>query len=157
VDGVEAKRFKDQITAAKEFWSNVVGGKMLRLTGDKIRGEGAATIATYWLIGEPSAAGMLRPQDTHVVGGPLQICADDMVQSFQAALMSRLIQAGMLIISSNYDAAFIAAQNDTINNLVQHFLDPGLGLNPFASGGPSHLDFVKDGALLKLSIQVDHV
>jgi hypothetical protein len=157
VDGVEAKRFKDQITAAKEFWTNIVGSKMLRLTGDKIRGEGAATIATYWLIGEPSAAGMLRPQDTHVVGGPYQTCLDEMVQSFQAALMSRLIQAGMQIISSDFDGSVIAAQNATINHLVQSLVNPGLGITPFATGGLSHVDFVKDGALLKLSIQVDQI
>jgi hypothetical protein len=157
VDGIEAKRFKDQVAAAKQYWEQIVSTKMLRLTGDKIRGEGAGTIATFWLTGEDSAAGKLRLQDTHVVGGPFQVCADDMIQSLRAALMQRLVQAGVLIFSSNYDAAVIAVQNDTINNLVQHFLDPGLGLNPFASGGPSHLDFVKEGELLKLSIQVDHV
>lgn len=155
VDGVEAKRFKDQITAAKQFWIDAAGKKMLRLTGDRIRGEGAATIATYWLIGEPKAAGMLRAQDTHVVGGPFRVCSDDMAQSFQAALMPRLIQAGVLIFSSNNDPAVIAVQNTAINHLVQSLIDPTMGMTPFAPGGLSHVDFVRQGALLNLSIQVD--
>jgi hypothetical protein len=157
VDGIEAKRFKDQVTASKGFWSEIVGGKMLRLTGDKVRGRGAATIATYWLIGEPMAVGMLRPQDTGVMGGPYRICQEDLTQSFQAALMSRLVQAGVWIFNSKYDAALIASQNVTINHLVQSFVDPAFGLIPFAPGGESHLDFVKEGTLLKISLKVSQV
>jgi hypothetical protein len=157
VDGIEAKRFKDQVAAAKQYWEAAVGTKMLRLTGDKIRGEGAGTIATLWLTGEESAAGMLRPQDTHVVGGPYRVCLEDMIQSLRAALMQRFVQAGVLIFSSNYDAAVIATQNGSINHLVQSLVDPSLGLTPFATGGISHVDFVKEGELLKLSIQVDQI
>jgi len=157
VDGVEAKRFKDQVTASKRFWEEIVGEKMLRLTGDRIRGEGAGTIATFWLVGDVRAAGMLRPQDTGVVGGPFQVCKVALIQSFKAALMQRLIQAGVTIFASNNDAAVITAQNDTINSLVQSLVDPALGLTPFTTGGVSHVDFVKVGALLKLSIQVDRI
>ena len=157
VDGIEAKLFKEQVAAAKQYWESIVGTKMLRLTGDKIRGEGAGTIATLWLTGEESAAGKLRPQDTHVIGGPYRVCQEDMIQSLRAALMQRFVQAGVLIFSSNYDAAVISAQNDSINHLVQSLADPGLGLMPFASGALSHVDFVKEGELLKLSIQVSQV
>jgi hypothetical protein len=41
-----------------------------------------------------------------------------------------------------------------INDLVQRFVDQTLNLKPFAPGGKSHLDYVKEGALLKLSLQV---
>lgn len=157
VDGIEAKRFKDQVAASKRFWTEVVGAKMLRLTGDKIRGRGAATIATYWLIGDDKAAGMLRPQDTGVVGGPLRVCKTELIQSFQAALMQRLIQAGVLIFSSKYDAAVITKENDTINSLITGMIAPELGLEPFSTGGASHLEYVKQGALLKLSIQVSAI
>jgi hypothetical protein len=117
VDGVEAKRFKDQIQATKDFWSKKVGDKSLRLTGDSIRGEGAATIAVHWLIGEPSAAGMLRSQDTGLLGGPYRICPEDLASSLKAALMPKLVKAGMAIFNNKYEASTIVRQN-----LVQHHI-----------------------------------
>ena len=157
VDGIEAKEFKRRITETKNNWVEGISYGILRLTGDKIRGQGAATIATYWLIGEPTAVGMVREQDTGVQGGPYQICQDTLIQAFQSALMERLIQAGMKIFNSRYDQTVISRENDVTNLLVDKFVDTGLGLAGFSTGGDSHLDFVKEGALLKLSLQVSRV
>ena len=51
----------------------------------------------------------------------------------------------------------ISAHNDRTNNMVQHFLNPGLGLNPFATVGPSHVDYIMEDDQLFLDIQVDRV
>jgi hypothetical protein len=157
VDGITAKKFKDQVTLSQGFWPEKVKDEVMRLTGDRIRAEGAATIAVYWLIGKPSAAGMLRPQDTGVVGGPYRVCKPMLVPSFKAALMGRLVQAGLDALASNLDPTRITLQNGVINELIQGDVDPALGLEPFATGGASHLDYVKQGALLKLSLQVSRV
>ncbi|MBI4834244.1 MAG: hypothetical protein HY811_05445 [Planctomycetes bacterium] len=157
VDGVVAKRFKDVVSFAKKFWSEAIGKGVLRLTGDKRRDSGAATIATHWLIGEPMAAGMLRPQDTGVVGGPYRVCRIELVQALKAALMERLVQAGVVIFNANYSMPVITAENTVINTLIQGFIDPALGLESFTPGGASHLDFAKQGALLKISLQVSQV
>ncbi|MBI4833615.1 MAG: hypothetical protein HY811_02180 [Planctomycetes bacterium] len=157
VDGIEAKEFKRRITETKGNWAQGIGYGILRLTGDKIRGKGAATIATYWLIGEPTTVGMVREQDTGLQGGPYQICPDEFIQAFQSALMERLIQAGMKIFQSRYDASVISRENDVTNLLVDKFVDSGLSLAGFSTGGASHLDFVKEGALLKLSLAVSQM
>ncbi|MBI4833409.1 MAG: trypsin-like peptidase domain-containing protein [Planctomycetes bacterium] len=157
VDGVTAKRFKDIVSFAKKFWTETVGKGVLRLTGDKVRGQGAATIATYWLTGEPMAAGMVRPQDTGIIGGPYRVCRIELVQALKAALMNRLVQAGMVIFNSQLSMPIITEENTTTNTLIQGFIDPALGLESFTPGGASHLDFVKQGALLKLSLQVSQV
>lgn len=156
-DGVPAKQFKDQVSATKNLWGRRVRGKTLRLTGDAINGVGAATIASYWLIGEPLASGMLRPQDTLITGAPFRICPAEMEQSLQSALMQRLVQAGGMIFNSKDDPTIITRENTTNNRLVQGFVDPALGIDPFTPGGLSHLDFVKVGALMKLSLQVSRV
>lgn len=154
VDGVIAKHFKDQVAASKPYWTKEVGGKVMRLVGDRVRGEGATTIAVYWLTGEPMTVGMLRPQDTGVIGGPYRIGREDLIQPFKAALMARLIQGGMAILNSDYGTALITQENASTNSLVQGFVDPALGIDPFTTGGTSHLDFVKVGVNLKLSLQV---
>jgi len=157
VDGVVAKRFKDQVSATKGLWSRMTGKKTLRITGDGIRGLGAGAIAGYWLIGEQRAASMLRPQDNGLVGGPFRICQIEMVQFMQPALTQGLIRGAMAILDSKFDSAEIAAVNATINHFVQSLVDPALGMIPFATGADSHLDFVKVGANLKLSIQVSQI
>lgn len=154
VDGIPGKHYQEQVTASKHIWAKKVAGKSLRLTGDRIRGEGAATIAVHWLIGEPSAVGMLRPQDTGVKGSPARVCAVELAASFTPALMGRLTQAGILIFNCDYASAVIQEENRITNLLIQNLVDPGLGLAEFAPGGASHLDYVKQGALFKLSLRV---
>jgi len=157
VDGVKAKRFKDLVNNARSSVAEQLRTKVLRITGDRVHGIGAGAIACYWLTGEATVAGKLRPGDQLVDGAPSMICQPDMVQAFRAALMNRLVQASMLISNSNYSATIIAEQNTTNNHLVQTFVDPGLGLMPFAPGAGSNVDFVIEDGIYKLRLKATQI
>ena len=157
VDGIPAKRYKELIDLARNEFSRGTAKRTLPFTGVKIEELGPAPIAVRWLVGEAKVVGKLRNADKVLEGGPFLITNKRERSALKTALMQRLVQAGAAIIRANFSSAVIAAQNDLINNLVQHFLDPGLGLNPFAAGGPSHVDYVMEHTDLWLDIQVDRV
>jgi len=157
VDGIPAKRFKETVERMKAHFGKGVAERSLPFTGTKIEGRGCAPIAALWLVKDVRTLDWLRAGDKVLEGGPIIICAPQEPSGFKSALTGRLIQAGAAIVKSNYDAAVMASQNDRTNNLVQHFLDPGLGLNPFATGGPSHVDYIMEHDQLFLEIQVDRV
>jgi len=157
VDGVKAKRFKDAVNNARSYIADQLRAKALRITGDRVHGIGAGSIAVYWLTGEPTVAGKLRPGDQLIDGAPSRICQIEMVQAFRAALMNRFVQGAMLISNSNYDAAIITEQNTINNHLVQTFVDPGLGLIPFAPGAGSNVDFVIEDGIYKLRLKATTV
>jgi hypothetical protein len=127
------------------------------MTGFKDEGRGPASLAGLWLTGDQLVLRDLRSGDRVEAGGPFLICASQERSGFKSALVQRLIQAGAVILKAHLTDSVISAHNDRTNNLVQHFLDPGLGLNPFATGGPSHVDFTKENNQLFLEIQVDRV
>jgi hypothetical protein len=156
-DGVKAKRYKDAVTASLPYMMEQLRMKVLRMTGDRAHGIGAGAIAVYWLTGEATVAGKLRQGDQLIDGGPTRICPADMVQAFRAALMNRFVQAAMLISNSNYDTAVITAQNDSNNHLVQSFVDPGVGLMPFATGAPSNVDFIVEDGIFKLRLKATQI
>ena len=157
VDGVPAKRFKDKVARSKTAYGKGVAARTLPMTGFKDEGRGPVAIAGLWLTGDQTVLRDLRSGDRVEAGGPLLICAPQERSGFKSALVQRLIQAGAVILKANLTDSVISAHNDRTNNLVQHFLDPGLGLNPFATGGPSHVDFTKENNHLFLEIQVDKV
>ena len=157
VDGVPAKRFKEAVERAREAFSKGIAKRTLPLTGDRRAGRGPAAIAALWLVGDNRVEEYLRAGDDVLEGGPYEICSPRMAPVFKAGLTGRIIQAGAFIIKRDRNPVEIAKQNDQINNLVQSFLDPGLGLNPFAAGGPSHVDFILDHGELYLEIQIDKV
>jgi hypothetical protein len=157
VDGVKAKRFKDAVNNARSYIAEQLRAKILRVTGDRANGIGAGAIACYWLTGEATVAGKLRPVDQLIAGAPTRICQVEMVQSFRAALMNRFVQGAMLISNSNYDAAIITEQNTINNHLVQTFVDPGLGLVPFAPGAGSNVDFVIEDGIYKLRLKATQI
>jgi len=157
VDGVPAKRFKDKVARSKTAYGKGVAARTLPMTGFKDEGRGPVSIAGLWLTGDQTVLRDLRSGDRVEAGGPIIICAPQERSGFKAALVQRLIQAGAVILKAHLTDSVISAHNDRTNNLVQHFLDPGLGLNPFATGGPSHVDFTKENNYLFLEIQVDRV
>ena len=157
VDGVPAKRFKDKVARSKTAYGKGVAARTLPMTGFKDEGRGPVSIACLWLTGDQMVLRDLRSGDRVEAGAPIIICAPQERSGFKSALVQRLIQAGAVILKANLTDSVISAHNDRTNNLVQHFLDPGLGLNPFATGGPSHVDFTKENKHLFLEIQVDKV
>jgi hypothetical protein len=157
VDGVKAKRFKDAVSAARPHMLEQLREKLLRVTGDKVHGIGAGTIAVYWLTGEPTVAGKLRPGDQLITGSPTRVCSIEMVQAFRAALMNRFVQGAMMISNENYSAASFTEQNTINNHLVQSLVDPGLGLVPFAPGAGSNVDFVMEDGVFKLRLKATQI
>jgi hypothetical protein len=131
--------------------------KLLRVTGDRAHGIGAGAIAVYWLTGEPTVAGKLRPGDQLIAGGPTRVCLAETVQAFRAAMMNRFVQGALLISNSNYSTAMMTEQNTINNHLVQSLIDPALGLVPFATGGESNVDFIHEDGVFKLRLKASEI
>ena len=124
VDGVVAKRFKDQVNNSKTAWADAVAQKGLRLTGDKIRGT-LATQALYWATGDPLANQMTNGH-TLMTGAPYDLTQGVLRQQFRSAMAGLIVQAGILIIAADFDAAVITAQNTRLCALATMFADAAL-------------------------------
>ena len=120
VDGVEARRFKDQVNNSKDNWASIAAQKTLRITGDKIRGMYAPQ-AIYWMTGDHLANQMTNGH-TLVAGAPYDFTgASGLGQTFRAAMVNLLTQAGILILDSDMLAAELTAQNTRLNALAEMF------------------------------------
>lgn len=122
VDGVVAKVFKDRVDAAKDRWALAVGSKVLRLTGDKVRGRGVAPIAIYYLVGDARAADFLHADD-YSDGSPYDIAKAYQRVALKASVQQRLVQGGMMIINQNLQASAITAENNTNTELLNGLRD----------------------------------
>lgn len=157
VDGITAKRFKELVEKMKSVFGSGIAARTLPFTGTKIEGRGCATIAGYWLTNDRTVLDMLRAGDVVLQGNPYLITKLVKISAFKAALMQRLTQAGSAIVKANYDAMVIASQNTRTNEIIQGFIDPALGLDPFTTGGLSHVDYIQIDKQLFLDVQVSQV
>lgn len=158
VDGIPAKRFKEAVENAKGIYAKRTANRGLPFTGSYLYGLGPATITPLWLVNDSRVEGMLRAGDDVYEGGPTLICRPLVKSGFKAALTQRLIQAGSRILKVGLDPTIMGFQNDRINQLVQGFIDPALGLEPFTTGGLSRVDYIIGPAkALFLEIQVSQV
>jgi len=123
VDGVKAKRFAENVVNKKGNWSEEVGKKTLRLTGDKIRGRGVAAINAHLLVGYAVAMDWLRQGDLWLGGAPYDIAKDGLEGSLKAAVMQMVTRAGLTILASGFDADTITRQNTNILNLLNSLRD----------------------------------
>lgn len=156
VDGVAAKRFKEAVANKKTNWATMVAQLTLRITGDKIRGRGASAICAYSLVGLPGVMGMLRPADIWVAGTPYNIARTGERPALKAAVQGRLVQAGITIIISGFDAAIIAAQNGITATLLTGLADVTKA-DPFVAVPAPDVNFcsyVYDGGKLFLHTRV---
>jgi hypothetical protein len=154
-DGVVAKDFKERVDNAKDRWALQVGDKTLRLTGDKIRGRGAAPIAAFYLVGDARAKAWIREGD---VGGdePYNIARDGERASLKAAIQQRLVQGGQMIINSKFDATVITNQNTVNTTVLNGFRDPAKA-EPFVvtpAADKCHCIWVKENAIFYLHVLV---
>lgn len=122
IDGVVAKLFKESVQAAKDNWAIRMGQGTLRLTGDRIRGRGPAPIAAFYLVGDNRAKDWVGPAGTSD-GEPYNVARDRERNSFKAAMLSRLVQSGLMIIKSEFDTAEITVQNTVTANLLNGLRD----------------------------------
>jgi hypothetical protein len=157
VDGVAAKRFKELVDTMKSLFGTGMAERSLPFTGTKIEGRSCVPIAVHWLVKDKRVLDWLRAGDSVIEGGPFLVTVPNTVPSFKAALTQRLIQAGAVIVKSNYDSLVMSAQNDRTNHLIQSMIDPALGLTPFATVGLSHVNYIMDHDQLFLEVQIDQI
>jgi len=153
VGGVAAKRFIDQVNGSKDNWADAVAKKGLRLTGDKIRGR-LASQAVYWATGDYLANQMTNGHEL-LVGAPYDLTGGVLRQQFRAALMNLIVQSGVLIIGSDFNAAEILAQNTLLCGLCNAFEDAAL--DPMASPdapATGFCGFVWTDPLFKLHMRI---
>ncbi|MBI4712996.1 MAG: hypothetical protein HY762_06830 [Planctomycetes bacterium] len=123
VDGVEAKRFKDQVANTVDAWLERVRTKTLRLTGDKVRGRGVSVIAGFWLTGEKeTVSGMLREGD-QAMGQAYDIAYDTQRPGFRAGLTQILTQTGVLVINSDMMQSVMDEQNNRLKTMLTALSD----------------------------------
>lgn len=154
VEGVFAKRYKEKVDLTTGKFSTGAAKRTLPFTGIKVEGRGPAAIASMWLTDDPMTERLIRGGDNVLEGGPIRISAKNVKAALKAALTQRIIQAGNAIIRSDYAASVFTDQNDLINKVVLGFVAPELGLEPFSTGGSSHVDFIRINNDLFLEIQV---
>ncbi|MBI4712525.1 MAG: hypothetical protein HY762_04375, partial [Planctomycetes bacterium] len=121
VFGNGAQLFKEAVTNAKSWWAQQMA-KVLRFTGDRVRGRRLAPIAAAYLAGDQRARQWAGPGDT-ADGNPYDITRDGETSAFKAAFEGRLVQGGTLIIASDNQAGIILAQNEINMNSLNGFRD----------------------------------
>lgn len=155
VDGIQAKRYKEVVDLMEANFATGLGNLVLPFTGTHIEGLGCAPLAGYWLVHDVAVEGMLKPSDEIVQGPPFRICRSVHVSTLKAALENRLVQAGGNIVKANYLPAAFSEENDSTNRVVNGFRDPTLLIDPFTTGGPSHVDYIRGPAeRFMLEVQV---
>lgn len=154
VDGIYAKRFKEAVDARKDIYSEEMAKRTLSLVGTKFLERGPASIAGLWLTDDPKTMRVLRGSDDLIAGGPFMICSPTKKASLKALLNQRLVQAGIAIINSNYDASVMSRHNQLTAETIQGMVYPPLDLIPFVAGGDSHVDYVMYHSEMFLEIKI---
>jgi len=154
VDGVTAKRFKELVERGQQDYLEGVARRTLPFTGSKMQGRGIAPLATLWLTNDPITIGEMRAGDDVIAGGPYLISPESKKPGLKTLLNQRLIQAGAIIVKSDFDAAVMTKQNQLTCEQVQGFTDPALDLIPFVAAGDSHVDYIVDKGVFYLEIKV---
>jgi len=154
VDGVPAKRYKDLVERGQQDYKEGVARRTLPFTGSKMQGRGISPLAAMWLTADPITEGELRAGDDIIAGGPYLISPESKKPGLKTLLNQRLIQAGAIIVKSDFDPAVIAKQNQLTAEQVQGFVNPALDLVPFVAAGDSHVDYIVDKGVFYLDIKV---
>jgi len=151
----DAELFKQSLADGKKHYLKAVGKKLLAFTGTPTGGRGPAAIACLWLTNDNVIEGEMKSSYNILAGGPFAITNREMASAFKSALNARLIQAGSVIVGSNYATDIIKRHNDITNQLVNKFVDPSLNLVAFTTGGKSHVDYAMENkAIMILEIKV---
>lgn len=153
VDGIVAKRFKDQVNNSKDNWASAVANGTLRMTGDKIRGLLAGQ-SIYWATGDPLANQMTNGH-TLLAGAPYDLTQGVLRQQFRAAMMGLIVQAGVIIVTADFLAAEITAQNELLCALATLYNDAALDPCAEPDAAPTgYWGFVFEDPELKLHVRI---
>ena len=154
IDGVEAKRYKDGVDKGIDAYGDGVAKTTLRFTGD-VRQVGVATLSVLFLTGDEQTVGLLRGGDQIIAGGPVDVTRPGLRQLFKSGLLAKLVQAGILIVKSNFDTDVMLAQNTVINDFVNGLqVAAYVAFQPTVDPLKSYCLFIRDGATFKLEINV---
>jgi len=154
VDGVYAKRYKDQVNNSKDNWALAAAVSGLRATGDRVRGL-ILPQAGYWMTGDAKANQMTNHMEildgtpyNFVIGG-----ASPIRQMFKAAFNAQLVHAANAIFATDFLAAEIVNQNNMLVSLCNQFR-AGFILAFAVGGANSRCQFDYVGDVLKLHCRV---
>lgn len=123
VEGVIAKRFKDQVANSKDNWATAMAEKTLRATGDKIRGTILGQIL-YWGTGDARASRMVNHMEVN--GTPYSFPQPGTEQAWKAAMMGAMVRACISILTADFLVGEVAAQNQIMQTLCSRFNGPGI-------------------------------
>ena len=154
-NGVPAKIFKEKVDAGIDNWAIEVGDKVLRLTGDHIRGRSVVPITAFYLVGDERASGWIRPGDV-ADGTPYNITNNLERTAVKAAIHQKLIQGGMMVINSEYQPAVLDEQNAINASLLTKLRDTAKCDAFVTTPAPDKCfcSWAMDGNLLYLHLQV---
>jgi len=156
VDGVVAKRFKDQVNNSKDNWADAVAAKTLRATGDKIRGTLLGQ-ALFWMAGDFNANQMTNAMEV-IDGAPYNFCWAGQESAFRAMGMQMLIASLIRILDADMLAAEVTAQNNALTLFGNTSREIAFApVKPFVVAGgalDSLFQFEHSGAELKFHARV---
>lgn len=155
VDGVEAKRFKESVEAKQSAWEEGIP-RVLRFTGDKVRGRQAASLVGYWLTGDEHIVGQLPEGSVVLAGGPYDIAKAKLKATLRTGLTQLLIQTGTAITASGYSATVLAEQNQRIKAYLESMADPAKASDWVATitADKSYCVWFVEEGQLKLEVQI---
>jgi len=156
VDGIKAKRFVDNVVNKKSNWSDETGKKLLRLTGDKIRGRGVSAINAALLVGYNAALDWFRAGDVWEGGAPYNIAVAGLEGSLKMGINQQVIRAGLTIFQSGFNADTITRKNTDMMNFLNGMRDTAKCDEFKLTTGDTdtYCRFVLNGALFQLEVQV---
>ena len=112
VDGVVAKRFKDQVNNSKDNWATAVANKTLRATGDKVRGTILGQVL-YWMTGDYRANQMTNGLEI-VAGAPYNFTSSVGRSTWKAGIMGSMVRSMISLINADFLAGEFTAQNGNL-------------------------------------------
>ncbi|MBI4712743.1 MAG: hypothetical protein HY762_05515 [Planctomycetes bacterium] len=156
IGGIKAKKFTENVVNKKGNWSEETGKKLLRMTGDKIRGRGVSAINAALLVGYNLAMDWFRAGDIWQGGAPYNIARTGLEGSLKMGINQQATKAGLTIVQSGFDAATITRQNTNLMNFLNGMRDPARcdGFALTTGTEDTYCLFALDGALFQLKVQI---
>jgi hypothetical protein len=158
VGTVVAQKFCNAVDAAKGLFADGASARTIRATGTRLEGVGAAVLAPMFLTNHPDAMAKVRQGIDEVpVGGPFDIVAAGYEDMFMRLLVAELTFALIQADKSLLDTTRLASLNDRLNNICQSHLDLSKGLDPFSTGGLTHVNIINDphkGEMVEVQLNV---
>lgn len=148
----DGKLFKERVKGGTERYVTNAR-KVMRLTGDKIRGLGVSAIIPFWLVADRRVV-QLAKHIAKIDSKPVCVVLAGLRGPFKAGLEPLLVQAGMTIDRADYDQDTIDRMNFLVNKFISGLQDSDKYAK-FQPGGDSHCDWsVEKSGEFVIEVQV---